>query len=565
MEPTLGDTTNQLIDENLAEMADLNPNELPDLGLNESGLSQIMGATSTQVDPPLQQESPTAQAPKAKKSKKGRKKLRKFDLRDCTICRKKVSKIGQHLDKVHRTLSQEHRKFLMSFYSTQNARGQVHQCVNCPWRITNPRRHRQQFPQHILLKVQNKKSSAEFPPEIVELSERNDLGTYSSNLLQEYTLTHSDDNEIGLSQFKRRFIKRVFSKTGHFKDTAAISRTLAQYKEDNDYTHSTMNTLLNVLKDFIKWLQRHKSRHLRINYPTILAEITDYMTKNKKERKKKTVKRKEERFEGVPTMAQMGKLAEKLEKQFVQGVSNDITYLELASMTMVYIMTMNDCRLGMIQQCTSEEYSKKKTGDILRSREHKTGDKFENFFEKTPEVEHLIKLCHSLYREETKKPTPSLLLPNKKGNEMTTVAVASKKAIEKFFGKQDFSFNPNAIRKCWETHVHNKADAIPQHLRRAFRSNTGHSEETAMGHYVAPLEEGTIKEMLALQRKIIRDAVDTADSCNVATSSATIAPESTQSTGNEPEQIDTPSHSTPEQMKVMTRIQPTHYILQTQK
>ena len=70
MEPTLGDTTNQLIDENLAEMADLNPNELPDLGLNESGLSQIMGATSTQVDPPLQQESPTAQAPKAKNPKR---------------------------------------------------------------------------------------------------------------------------------------------------------------------------------------------------------------------------------------------------------------------------------------------------------------------------------------------------------------------------------------------------------------------------------------------------------------------------------------------------------------
>ena len=169
MEPTLGDITNEMLDEMVAEIADLPQNDLPDLGLNESGLSQIFEATSTQVEPPLQQEWPSAPAPTPKKSEKTQRRPRKFELRDCTICHKKVSKIGQHLDKVHRTLNQDHRKFLMSFYSTQNARGPVYQCVHCPLRITNPRRHRIQFPGHILLKVHNKKTAEEFPPEIVEL------------------------------------------------------------------------------------------------------------------------------------------------------------------------------------------------------------------------------------------------------------------------------------------------------------------------------------------------------------------------------------------------------------
>ena len=537
--PTLGDTTNQIIDENLDEMADLEPNELPDLGLNESGLSQILGATSTQVDPPLQQEGPSAPACPPKKSDKRRRRTRKSKLRDCTICRKKVQKIGQHLDKVHRSLSQDHRKFLMSFYSTQYARGPVYQCVHCPLRMTNPRRHRIQFPRHVLLKVHNKKTAQEFPPEIAEVSEANDLGAYSAAALQKFTEMHSGGSKGELPQFKRKFLKALFSKTDHFKNTQHLSALIDEYKDANDYTHNTMTILLNVLKEFIVWLKRHHSSRIKIKHSSILDEIKDYRSRNKKSRKRETTERKEERFETVPDMAQMGKLAEKLENLFVQGVSDDITYLELASTTIIYIMMMNDCRLSMIQNCTSSEYSRKKIGDVLRSREHKTGDVFENFFQKTVEVDHLVQRCRSLYKAETKKPYSSLLLSNKKGTKLTTVAVASTRCIERLIGKQDFSFNPNAIRKCWETHVHNKADAMPEHLRRAFRSNTGHSEQTAVGHYVAPLEDSTIKEMLAVQRRIIRDAVYAADSCNVATSSAIIAPEASESTGNEPEQMDT--------------------------
>ena len=115
------------------------------------------------------------------------KKTSKEAVRDCTTCGKKVAKIGQHLDKVHRNLLPEHRKFLKSFYSTKNARGPVSQCVNCPLRMTNPRRHNNYFPRHIILKVRNKKSDKEFPPQIRELSEKKDLRPKSAELLEEYS------------------------------------------------------------------------------------------------------------------------------------------------------------------------------------------------------------------------------------------------------------------------------------------------------------------------------------------------------------------------------------------
>ena len=73
----------------------------------------------------------------------------------------------------------------MSFYSTKNALGPVSQCVNCPLKMTSPRSYNIDFSRHIILKVRNKKSDKEFPPQIRELSERNDLRPKSAELLEE--------------------------------------------------------------------------------------------------------------------------------------------------------------------------------------------------------------------------------------------------------------------------------------------------------------------------------------------------------------------------------------------
>ena len=508
----LGNETSEMIDRQLAEMSSFDLNTISDLGFQLSPAADVPAATSTQVEVPLEEEPTHGQANLTSKRRKIHKKTSKEAVRDCTICRKKVAKIGQHLDKVHRNLLPEHRKFLMSFYSTKNARGPVSQCVNCPLRMTNPRRHNNDFPRHIILKVRNKKSDEEFPPQIRELSERNDLGPKSAELLEEYcnSIRESQDQEI--SQFKRNFIEGVFSKSDHFRDTARVATVLKEYKETNGYTHNSMSKLIVALKDFITWLQRHRSRVIRVQFNSILDEITDYQKRTKKSRNQEIELRKEKRFERVPTLKQVAKLAKEVEKHIVHGVSDDLTYLELASLTVFCILVNSNCRLGAVLSCTSSEFLGKKVGEVIRTRNHKTGDKFENFFEKTPEIAVLVDRCHALYKEETGKNTcPVLLFPNKSGTQISNVAATLKKTTEKLFGTQEFSLNPNSLRKCWETYVHNKAGAIPSGMRRAFRANTGHTDETAAAHYVAPMQEDAIKDLLAHQRDIIRDAVYSAE------------------------------------------------------
>ena len=183
----LGNETSEMIDRHLAEMSTFDLNTISDLNLQLSPAADVPAATFKQVEVPLEEEPSHGQAILISKRQKFHKKSSKEAVRDCAICHKKVLKIGQYLDKVHRNLLSEHRKSLMSFYSTKNARGPVSQCVKCPLRMTNPRRHDNDFPRHIILKVRNKKPGEEFPPQIWELSERNDLGPKSAELLEEYS------------------------------------------------------------------------------------------------------------------------------------------------------------------------------------------------------------------------------------------------------------------------------------------------------------------------------------------------------------------------------------------
>ena len=192
--------------------------------------------------------------------------------------------------------------------------------------MTNPRRHNNDFPQHIILKVRNKKSDEEFSPQIQELSERNDLGPKSAELLEEYCNSIREAQGQEISQFKRNFIEAVFSKSDHFRDTARVATVLKEYKETNGYTQNSMSKLLVALKDFITWLQRHRSRIIRIQFTSILNEINDYQKRTKKSRNQEIELRKEKRFEQVPTLKKVAKLAKEVEKHIVHGVSEHWTH-----------------------------------------------------------------------------------------------------------------------------------------------------------------------------------------------------------------------------------------------
>ena len=173
----LGEQTQQMLDQEIQNMQQNETSFPPELNLDLSLLSNESPMDTTQTEPtPGPSNGPRTTPKKGRKPNKKVTQGSKFDFRVCTICQTKVKKIGQHLDKMHPELEDVHRKFLMSFYRTQNARITVFQCVNCPLRLTNKRRHLQEFPGHIILTVKNKQSPAEFPPELTMLSETTSLG-----------------------------------------------------------------------------------------------------------------------------------------------------------------------------------------------------------------------------------------------------------------------------------------------------------------------------------------------------------------------------------------------------
>ena len=509
----MGSATQEMLDAEIQKMENSTLGNLPDLGLEMTQLGQLAPGTptTTQVtrisDEEVQEVGKTS--PKRKRTVK---RSMRDTLRTCTICKKKVSKIGQHLDKVHSSIAPARRKFLMSFYSTQNARSTVYQCVNCPLRLTNKQRHLINYPVHIILTVKNKKSDAEFPPEITEISEKSMMGFQFSTVLDEYNEIYNSFHDKDLSQFQRNFIRAFILGTDHMKHAEMVNQTIRQYKEDNEYTHNSVSKLIVVLRHFIKWVQRHRSRIMKVNFKTITDELDEYEYRNKVNKRKETQKRKKERFDGLPSFEELAFLAKNVEERIVQSVSGDFTYMELVSMTILVTLVNSNCRLGTVLNTKTEDFENMELGEVLRSYDHKTGHICENFSEKTPELAALVEQCHDLYQKETGKTKPTRLFPNKQGGDLTTTASIVKSTIEKFIGKQDFSFSPNAIRKVWETYIKNNPSVLPDELKPAFRSNTGHSEATAEKHYVADLQNETIKLFLQKQRQIIRDSVYASES-----------------------------------------------------
>ena len=212
-----------MLDARIQKMESSTLENLPDLGLEMTQLGQLAPGTptTTQVtrisDEEVQEVGKTS--PKRKRTVK---RSMSDTLRTCTI--------GQHLDKVHSSIAPARRKFLMSFYSTQNARSTVYQCVNCPLRLTNKRRHLINYPRHIILTVKNKKSDAEFPPEITEISEKSMMGFQFSTVLDEYNEIYNSFHDKDLSQFQRNFIRAFILGTDHMKHAEMVNQTIRQYK-----------------------------------------------------------------------------------------------------------------------------------------------------------------------------------------------------------------------------------------------------------------------------------------------------------------------------------------------
>ena len=144
-----------------------------------------------------------------------------------------------------------------------------------------------------------------------EISEKSIMYLKFSTVLDEYNEIYNNFHDKDLSQFQRNFIRAFILGTDHMKHAKMVNRTVRQFKEDNKYTHNSVSKLIVVLRHFIKWVQRHRSRIIKVNFKTITDESDQYEDRNKVNKQKETPKRKKERFDGLPSFEEMALLAKK--------------------------------------------------------------------------------------------------------------------------------------------------------------------------------------------------------------------------------------------------------------
>ena len=198
-------------------------------------------------------------------------------------------------------------------------------------------------------------------------------------------------------------------------------------------------------------MRRHKTWSHKVSYSTIFEEISAYEERNKVSGRKESKALQKSRFEGLPSIEELAKLTETIRKSLVHAVSDDFTYLDLASLSIFLIIIDNNCRLGTVLKITTEDYDKIEVGAIIRSHEHTTGYVYGNLFEKTEETKALNSKCHELFTKETGLRKPKLLFPNEQGREVTTTSANFNSALSKHFETPNYKVGPNIFRKVWET------------------------------------------------------------------------------------------------------------------
>lgn len=164
---------------------------------------------------------------------------------------------------------------------------------------------------------------------------------------------------------------------------------------------------------------------------------------------------------------------------------HQLTLQEKLSLLLFQIHSRANCRVGTLLNFTTEQLKDYKPGEFIRSNEHKTGSLFTNFAYIKNEEKALLQSLLLEYEEQFKV-KPSVIFPGHYDKDLTTQANTIGRLMKKLFNITSYKFHPNACRKVWDTYYFKNKEKIPEHLRRLFESNTGHSDKTRQLHYTLP-------------------------------------------------------------------------------
>ena len=407
----------------------------------------------------------------------------------CPICPKKVKFLRQHLVKSHKWTG-VHLRFILSVFSTKNAKSPVYECAECVYRFTHRQRHLSQFPQHSVKNITRDNCNT-FPAEIIKyMKEKGVLSERGGELLNKYRDYCIEKMKRPLANFQFDAIAKFFRGTHSMKRPELVGKCLDDLKKDRQYTFSSVRKICFDIKQFIKWMNAGYQKSYRINKVSFDDSINLWLSETSKDCLKEQSKRKQERFAQIPTMESLCEIQDKVENFIENKLELDspwhtLTVFEKLSLVLFQIHSRANCRVGILLSFTTEQLDAYEPGTFIRSNDHKTGSLFTNYAYITAFEKKVLQELHSEY-EEKFGIKPTTIFPGHDDNEFTSQSATISRLMKNLFGKKDEKFNPNSCRKVWETFYEKNKQKIPANLRKIFEANSAHSEKTREKHYVVP-------------------------------------------------------------------------------
>ena len=179
-------------------------------------------------------------------------------------------------------------------------------------------------------------------------------------------------------------------------------------------------------------------------------------------------------------------------------------YNECLCLVLFVIHSESNCRTRALLDLEYSSYAEMEQNQIRTTFDQKTGSKIPNFLRFRSQTKRLVDQLHEKFREEFNK-EPLRTFSSSTNKRFSCQATYLKAALAKFFSITDKSYNPDNVRKAWDSYKV-KANFLPEeNLARLYLMNTGHCEATRDKYYVQPTTDGEIAKLLDNQLDLIND------------------------------------------------------------
>ena len=305
-----------------------------------------------------------------------------------------------------------------------------------------------------------------------------------------------------------------------------IKGALGQIQKQKKYTYQTMRKLMFELLRMVEFLEAYKAKELRINGPLVEGTIRTLLRKTAKKAAQEVNERSVKKFSNVPSLYQVAYLRKDVLEMLDKFSHIGFDYNEYLCLVLFVIHSESNCRIGALLDLEYSSYAEMEQDQIRTTFDHKTGSKLPNFLRFRSQTKRLVDQLHEKFREEFNK-EPLRTFPSSTNKRFSCQATYLKAALAKFFSITDKSYNPDNVRKAWDSYKV-KANFLPEeNLARLYQMNTGHCEATRDKYYVQPATDGEIAKLLDNQLDLINDP----ESCYVTEDDP---PKAVPETANEP-------------------------------